>query len=155
MIVDLKRGNVLTESDLPVAFCVNTQGFNDAGFAGQVSRNLWPELALIGPTELGRLLMHRADDGRKFYAMCVHSLEVVGEPGPLWEEAPRLIFDLVQEIKGLGYHADSAMWGFDPGYRLAVPLPGAGMAGRLSGADEMANLGALARADIAVEVWTL
>lgn len=50
MIIDYKKGqNILNSGETRIAFAVNTEGFNDAGFAGVVARNYWPELANTGP----------------------------------------------------------------------------------------------------------
>lgn len=150
MIVDVKRGNLLTESTSPVAFCVNSAGANDAGFAGQVAFKCWPELAAVGATELGHVRPWMNDDGRLFYALCVHTMNRDG-----WERAPELLYDCLQRIKGLAYSRSPARWPLAVPSTLAMPLPGSGMVGQMQGADVMANLGALARADIEIEVWTL
>jgi len=38
MIVDMVRGDIFETDCKYIAFAVNTEGINDAGFAGQVSR---------------------------------------------------------------------------------------------------------------------
>lgn len=75
MIIDYKGGkNILTNGATRIAFAVNTEGFNDAGFSGVVSRNFWPELANTGPQQLGTVLTKECD-GKTFYALVCHSLE--------------------------------------------------------------------------------
>lgn len=75
MIIDCKHGkNILTNGETRIAFAVNTEGFNDAGFAGVVSQNFWPELANTGPQQLGTVLIKECN-GVTFYGLVCHSLE--------------------------------------------------------------------------------
>ena len=74
MIIQTKEGDILQGGEKRIAFAVNTEGINDAGFAGVVSRKYWPELANIGPCELGTVLEKATDDGITFYALVCHSL---------------------------------------------------------------------------------
>jgi len=41
MIVNMVRGNIFETPHSRIAFAVNTEGSNDAGFAGQVSSRYW------------------------------------------------------------------------------------------------------------------
>ena len=75
MIIGYKSGkNILTNGATRIAFAVNTEGFNDAGFAGVVSSNFWPELANTGPQQLGTVLTKECGE-KTFYALVCHSLE--------------------------------------------------------------------------------
>lgn len=74
MIIQTKSGDILKGGEKRIAFAVNTEGVNDAGFAGVVSRKYWPKLAHIGPCELGTVLEKTTDDGITFYALVCHSL---------------------------------------------------------------------------------
>ena len=75
MIIDNKQGHdILNSGETRIAFAVNTEGFNDAGFAGVISRKYWPELANTGPQQLGTVLV-KACYGVTFYALVCHSLE--------------------------------------------------------------------------------
>ena len=49
MIVEVKQGqDILKSGAKHICFAVNTEGINDSGFAGLISRNHWPKLADIG-----------------------------------------------------------------------------------------------------------
>lgn len=75
MIIKNRQGNdILNGGETRIAFAVNTEGINDAGFAGLVSRRYWPELANIGKCKLGTVLT-KTTDGITFYALVCHSLE--------------------------------------------------------------------------------
>lgn len=76
MIIKNKQGNdILKGGETRIAFAVNTEGCNDSGFAGMISRSYWPELAYIGECKLGTVLTKTSDDGITFYALVCHSLE--------------------------------------------------------------------------------
>ena len=64
MIIKNKQGNdILKGGETRIAFAVNTEGCNDSGFAGMISRSYWPELAHIGECKLGTVLTKTSDDG--------------------------------------------------------------------------------------------
>ena len=74
MIIDNRQGNnILEGGEHHIAFAVNTEGYNDSGFAGVISRNYWSELANAGECELGTVLTKEVD-GVHFYALVCHSL---------------------------------------------------------------------------------
>lgn len=56
-----------------IAFAVNVEGFNDSGFAGQVSSQYWNELANCGQHEIGTILSKNIGD-KTFHALVCHSL---------------------------------------------------------------------------------
>ena len=144
MIIDVVEGDVLADADAKVVvFAVNVEGANDAGFAGQVARAAWPELAHRGPTTPG-VLSHE-HDGRRFYAIVCHSL---GEEG--WEQAPLWIERGLNEVN----RRERRRGGSSPEVADVV-LMGAGAGGQARGADVLANLGAIARSRAACRVWTL
>lgn len=75
MIIENKQGKaILKGGKTRIAFAVNTEGVNDYGFAGMISRKYWPELAYIGEAELGTVLTKVTDEGIIFYALVCHSL---------------------------------------------------------------------------------
>ena len=74
MIIEEKRGDILKGNETRIAFAINTEGVNDSGFAGMISRKFWPELANIGETTLGTVLTKEVD-GVTFFALCCHSLK--------------------------------------------------------------------------------
>lgn len=73
MIIRTTGGDILKGNETRIAFAVNTEGVNDSGFAGMISRSFWPELAYIGETQLGTVLTKEVD-GVEFFALCCHSL---------------------------------------------------------------------------------
>lgn len=74
MIIMTKSGDILEGKEKRIAFAVNTEGVNDSGFAGMISRKFWPELACIGDTKLGTVLTKQVNDV-EFFALCCHSLK--------------------------------------------------------------------------------
>ena len=56
MVVKTVQDDIFNSKAKHIAFAVNTEGYNDSGFAGQVSRKYWNELANCGEHELGTVL---------------------------------------------------------------------------------------------------
>ena len=73
MIISTENGDILQNSTRRVAFPINVEGINDTGFAGIISRRFWPELAHVGRTERGEILIKRKD-GYEFFALCCRSM---------------------------------------------------------------------------------
>ena len=83
MIVNRVRGDIFAAPQKHIAFAVNTQGYNDAGFAGQVSSRIWPKLVSTGGNELGEVLTHK-NGNKTYHALVCHSLDSRGcndQPG--------------------------------------------------------------------------
>ena len=137
MIVDTIRGDVFKTSHAHIAFAVNTEGFNDAGFAGAVSSRFWGELANTGKKKLGDVLTHEAN-GKTFHACVCHSLGGEG-----WNKTAQTI---TKCLDALNVPDDEV---------IAVVLMGAGMVGQMGGADVFAILGGMARSKKRVAVYTL
>ena len=116
----------------------NNLGFNanDAGFAGQISSRYWPELAHIGPQQLGTVLTHQGNH-RTFYALVCHSLERGG-----WYTAPQNITTCLESLD------------LPHDFYLASVAIGYGPVGRMGGADTFAILNALARAPYRFTIFT-
>lgn len=74
MIVKTVQEDIFNTEAKHIAFAVNTEGYNDAGFAGQVSRRYWNELANCGEHELGTVLSKTVGD-KTFHALVCHSLD--------------------------------------------------------------------------------
>lgn len=75
MIIKDKRGyDILKSNESRIAFAVNIEGYNDAGFAGMISRKFWPDLKYTDPCDLGTVLSKNVD-GITFYALVCHSLK--------------------------------------------------------------------------------
>ena len=75
MVIEARNGEDILDSGMKhICFAVNTEGKNDSGFAGYVSRHFWPELEHIGPCEMGTS-MTLDHDGIFFHALVCHSIE--------------------------------------------------------------------------------
>jgi hypothetical protein len=93
MVKELVIGqDVFSCSYQHIAFAVNTQGFNDAGFAGVVSDQYWPELANTGPKQLGQVMSRKVGD-KTFHALVCHSLDQNG-----WDETPKIVTQCLDSI---------------------------------------------------------
>lgn len=94
MIIASKRGqDILAGGETRIAFAVNTEGFNDAGFAGVISRKYWPQLANAGVHMLGTVLKKECD-GVTFYALVCHSLN------DGWQNQTEIIRKCFDQIEG-------------------------------------------------------
>jgi hypothetical protein len=134
MIVGHKTGDVIHGPERHVAFAVNSEGYNDAGLAGNVAFNYWPELAETGPIRMGEMLSK--DTGSKvFHAMVVHSLEEG------WEETPKHIEAC---FNALQVATDE---------EVASIAMGAGMIGMMSGANPDENLAAMDRSNKSIVIY--
>lgn len=114
MIIMRKTGDIFTGGHKHIVFAVNTEGINDAGFAGMISRKFWPELAHIGPCKLGTCLT-KEHDGVFYHALVCHSLD------DGWGDSEKIIkacFDAIQTDE-----------------EVASIAIGSGLIGILSGAD--------------------
>ena len=114
MIVNITRGDVFQSPHRYIVFAVNTEGYNDAGFAGAVSSRYWPDLANI-ENKLGTVLRHNAGD-KTFWALVCHSLGVNG-----WKQTDETVMRCLDKIEV----ADSET--------IAIVLMGAGMVGQMGG----------------------
>ena len=74
MVVKTVQDDIFNSEAKHIAFAVNTEGYNDAGFAGQVSSKYWNELANCGSHELGTVLSKKVGD-KTFHALVCHSLK--------------------------------------------------------------------------------
>jgi len=137
MIVNTTRGDVFRAPNKHIAFAVNTEGFNDAGFAGAVSSRYWPELANTGAQNLGTVLRHNAND-KTFYALVCHSLGGNG-----WKKTAETVTKCLDKIE------------VSDDKTIAIVLMGAGMVGQIGGADVFSILGGMARSKKKVAVYTL
>lgn len=73
MVVKTVQDDIFNSEAKHIAFAVNTEGYNDAGFAGKVSSKYWPELAICGEHEIGTVLSKTVGD-KIFHALVCHSL---------------------------------------------------------------------------------
>lgn len=74
MVVKTVQDDIFNSEAKHIAFAVNKEGFNDAGFSGLISNKYWQELANCGKHELGTVLSKTVGD-KTFHALVCHSLE--------------------------------------------------------------------------------
>lgn len=137
MIIDMVRGDIFKSPHKHVAFAVNVEGYNDAGFAGQVSSRYWRDLANTGKKQLGDILTRKMDD-KTFHAIVCHALTKEG-----WHYTAVTVEKCLDRIEA---PMDEV---------IGVVLMGGGMIGQMSGADVFAILGSMARVKRMVVVYTL
>lgn len=137
MIVNMVRGNILNGEQTHVAFAVNTNGRNVAGFAGLVSSRFWPELANTGGNKLGDILTHQAG-GKTFHALVCHGRGPKG-----WEVAEDVVEGCLNSLDV----PDEEI--------IGIVLIGAGVIGKMGGSDVFAILGGMARSKRRVVVYTV
>lgn len=130
------RGDILESEHKHIVFAVNIEGFNDAGFAGLVSKRYWPALAMTGPAKLGAVMRHESN-GKIFHAIVCHSLKTG------WGGAPQAIEEGINGIAA------------GPKETIGAVAMGSGMIGRMQGADVEANLQAMEKAKHKVTVYSL
>lgn len=74
MIVETKSEDIFRGNEKHIVFGINSEGINDSGFAGFVSRRYWKELAYIGPHKLGTVLSKKVSNNLTLHAIVCHSL---------------------------------------------------------------------------------
>ena len=75
MIIERRNGkDIFSGNHKHIVFAVNSEGINDAGFAGKIARMFWPELAHIGECRLGTCLT-KENNGVYYHALVCHSLQ--------------------------------------------------------------------------------
>lgn len=116
MVVKTVQDNIFNSEAKHIAFAVNAEGYNDSGFAGQVSRKYWNELANCGEHEIGTVLSKTIGD-KTFHALVCHSLH-----GNWGENQAEIIKECFDKIPADG----------DPIATIAI---GTGLIGMLSGAN--------------------
>ena len=73
MIIKAAQNDVFKTKAKHIAFAINTEGYNDCGFAGMISCRFWDELAHCGPSELGTVKSKTIGDVT-LHALVCHSL---------------------------------------------------------------------------------
>src|SRR3989337_332084 len=137
MIVNVIRGDVLNSKFKKIAFGVNTEGYNDAGFAGLIAKKFWPEIIVTGKIKLGEVMAKKAYS-RTFYALVCHSLSKNG-----FEQTPQAITQCLDKIK------------LPKTDEIAIVLVGNGVLGRMANADIFSILGGIAQSEKKAVVYTL
>ncbi len=113
MITEIINGDIFTTEDKHIIFGINTEGYNDSGFAGVVSRKYWPELANTGGNKLGEVL-EKTVDGITYHAIVCHSLDNG------WGDSPVVIKTALNKMQ----FTESA----------SIIVMGAGFVGKMQGA---------------------
>ncbi len=116
MIVRTIQEDIFKSDVKHIAFAVNVEGFNDSGFAGQVSSQYWKELADIPELKIGTVISKTVGD-KIFHALVCHSLHQGW--GENQEEIIKHCFDLIPSND-------------EPVATIAI---GTGLVGKMSGAD--------------------
>ena len=136
MIVNRVCGDIFAATQKHIAFAVNTQGYNDAGFAGQVSSRIWPKLASTGGNELGEVLTHK-NGNKTYHALVCHSLDSGG-----WNDTPHVARECIDKIE------------VSDDEEIAVVLMGSGPVGMMQGADVEAILKGMEKSKKKLVVYT-
>ena len=131
------RGNVFTSGCRNVAFGVNAEGHNHAGFAGLIASRYWPGLAHPGQKSLGDVMTHQAEP-YTFHALVCH----FAEPGG-FSQTPTIITRCLDALPV----ADDL--------EIACVMVGGGPVGQMAGADVDAILEGIRRSRKRVAVYSL
>ena len=74
MIVNTFNHDMFKTNCKNIAFAINTEGYNDTGFPGEVADRCWKELSNCGKNEIGTILSKKVGD-TTFYAIVCYSLD--------------------------------------------------------------------------------
>ncbi len=135
MIVSIINGDIFQSPNSHIAFAVNTNGYNDDGFAGFVSRNHWRELACTGEKKLGEVLTKKTDTVT-FHALVCHSLTE-----NVWNKAAETITKCLDSIDVPDTET------------IAIVLIGSGMIGQMTGANQLQILTGMANSKKKVAIY--
>lgn len=139
MVENLVFGqDIFSGPEKHIAFAVNTQGYNDAGFAGMVSSRFWPELANTGDKKLGDVMSHEIEGGRMLHALVCHPLNDDG-----WAETPKVITECLDAMPV----ADDET--------VAIVSIGGGPTGQAMGADPNAILSGMEASTKKLVIYSL
>ena len=73
MVIKTVQKDIFETEAKHIAFAINSEGYNDAGFAGQVSKKYWSELANCGEHKIGTVLTKKVGN-KTYHAIVCHSL---------------------------------------------------------------------------------
>jgi hypothetical protein len=134
MIVDWRVGNVLDGPERHLAFPINVEGKPGVGLDGTIADNYMPELEQTGPLRMGTILSREV--GQKFFhGLVVHSLTN-------WAEAPKHIEACFNELE------------ISTDEEVASIVMGGGTEGQRVGAETAKNLGAMARSNKSIAIYS-
>lgn len=137
MIANKIRGDILKSDFKHIVFAVNTEGYNDAGFAGLIARRFWPDLAITGEQKLGTVISKKSGE-KTFHGIVCHSLSADG-----WKDSPRVIEEALNSLD------------IPEGEEIAAVAIGNGPIGLMQGADGEANLKAMEKSKHRITVYSL
>lgn len=137
MIIDTVRGDIIASAHKHIAFAVNAEGDNDAGFSGLVLSHFWPELASTGGNKLGDVISKRCGD-RTFHALVCYDFYATG-----WTRTPELVQACLDRLD------------IPDTQTIGIVLVGSGMVGQMGGADVYSILGGIARSNKRVVIHIL
>ncbi|MDD4439711.1 MAG: hypothetical protein PHS04_17015 [Tissierellia bacterium] len=138
MIKKQVSGDILESPHKHIVFAVNTEGYNDSGFAGMVAR-YYPELANTGGNELGDVITLSGKYKNKvFHAIVCHSLA----PNPGWSKAPETVIQCLNQLE---------IPNEEP---IATVKIGGGPIGVMMGADAKAILAAMEQSEKTLVVYS-
>jgi len=135
MIVNRSRVSIFEAPQKHIAFAVNSRGDNEAGFAGQIIKKYWPDIAYTGTVPFGKAFSH-AVDGKVIHAMVCFAL---GRGG--WRNTPEFVTKCLDSLE---VPADE---------EIAMVLMGGGPIGQRDGADVDAILAGVERSKMKVVVY--
>lgn len=141
MITAKINGDVLASKYKHVVFATNEEGYNDAGFAGAVSRRYWPELGKCGPQLPGSTKVKEAGaaSDKTFHAIVCHSLKPNG-----WADAPTHVKAALDRLAKSTGDGD-----------VACVLMGGGPVGLMMGADVKAIMAAIDASEAKVALFSM
>ena len=115
MIVKTQAENIFDTEAKHIVFAINSEGYNDSGFAGVVAKRYWSELLYFGNNEIGSVYSKTVGD-KTFHAIVCHSLKKG------WKNQKEVIRECFDKIPSNGELVSS----------IAI---GTGLIGQMSGAD--------------------
>ena len=159
MIKEEIKGNVFESDCDHIVFAVNVEGLNDSGFAGAVTKEIWPELRYRKDCKLGDVYTHlECDDGtneeprdKTFHAVVCHSLSTA-QGG--WSSAPDIILKALNELP-IKQHRERDFSKGRVYETVAIVKIGDDPVGKVMGADVVAIMGAVDRSSTDVTVYSL
>lgn len=134
MIIGKKIGDIFTTDDKHVIFALNTEGYNDCGFAWQVVLRGFQEIANTGGNELGEVL-EKEINGITYHGVVCHSLHNG------WGGSPEIILKAINNMK------------FDG--KASIVAIGAGFVGMMQGAPVQEISKALEESNKQLTVWSM
>ncbi|MDR0650802.1 MAG: hypothetical protein LBG59_05380 [Candidatus Peribacteria bacterium] len=91
MIIKEIKGDIFQSEDKHIVFALNTEGYNDSGFAGAVCRKGFKEIANTGGNTLGTMLSKKIGE-KTYYGIVCHSLH------DGWNDAAKIILRALDEL---------------------------------------------------------